>query len=129
MNDESEKRRIEDTRTGEGDTHTNELSPKDKKGITCPVFGGILRNQLPNVESIVDDMLCFTEGISIVNSEVTVKCEFDHCRDEDDEDFPLEHSHLLVAVLHLIFDTTGTCSGFEIVDVLPWQESVAESSC
>jgi hypothetical protein len=123
------KGQVEDARTGEADTHTNEVSLKDKKGITCPVCGGILRNQLPNVESIVDDMLYFTEGISIVDSEVTVKCEFDHCRDEDDEDFPLEHSHLLVAVLHLTFDTTGTCSGFEIVDVLPWQKSVAESSC
>ena len=83
----------------------------------CPVCGKELCNQLPCRESILGDSLILTEYVRIVNSEITVECRFYHERDEADEDTFLEEPHKLVAVIRLVFDNTGVCTVFDIVDI------------
>jgi len=91
----------------------------ERISISCPVCGKRLSDQLPCIGSVVEEQLYFSEYIRIVNSVITVKCIFYHERDEDDENFPLEISHPLVAVIRLVFNNSGECTEFDIVDVLP----------
>jgi hypothetical protein len=83
----------------------------------CPVCGKELCSQLPCRESILGDSLVLTKYVRIVNSEVTVECRFYHEHDEADEDTFLEEPHKLVAVIKMVFDNTGVCTVFDIVDI------------
>ena len=90
--------------------------------ISCPVCGKKLSDQLPCVEGVVEEQLYFSEYVRIVSSVVTVRLIFGHDRDEENENSSLDKPHLLVAVIKLVFDSSGECTGFNILDVLPQTE-------
>ena len=100
-----------------GYTHTGNVVQDCETVKVCPVCGKELCNQLPCRESILGDSLILTEYVRIVNSEITVECRFYHERDEADEDTFLEEPHKLVAVIRMVFDNTGVCTVFDIVDI------------
>ncbi len=77
-----------------------------------------MSDQLPCIGSVVTEQLYFSEYVQIVDSIVTVRCIFNHARDEENENSPLEISHPLVAVIRLVFNGSGECTGFDILDVL-----------
>jgi hypothetical protein len=106
---------MENMRYGEIKVET--LADKNPVSILCPVCGKKLSKHLPNMVSVVEEQIHDIENIRFVNSEVVVECDFDHCRDEEDEDFPLEVPHPLVAVIKLAFDNTGMCSQFNYLEV------------
>jgi hypothetical protein len=111
LSEDVEKVRYEETVGGE---HTYQNEPVS---ILCPVCGKKLSNQLPCMESVVEKQIYEMEDIRIVNSEVLLECGFEHYRDEEDEDFPLEVPHLLVAVIKAAFDRSGICCQFEYLEV------------
>jgi hypothetical protein len=89
----------------------------DKK-VVCPVCGSQLHEKnLVDKEGIIDDMLYSYEGVLIVDSEVTLLCECEHQYDE--EEFPIEEPHKLVAVVDAVFDGSGECTQFEITEIRP----------
>jgi hypothetical protein len=89
----------------------------DKK-VVCPVCGSQLHERnLVDAGSIVDDILYSYEGVLIVNSEVTLLCECEHRYDE--EEFPIEEPHKLVAVVDAVFDESGKCTQFDITEIRP----------
>ena len=100
-----------------GYTHTGNVVQDCETVKVCPVCGKELCNQLPCRESVLGDSLILTEYVRIVNSEVTVECRFYHERDEADEDTFIEEPHKLVAVIRMVFDSTGVCTVFDIVDI------------
>ena len=93
-----------------------------RASIACPICGKRLSDQLPCIESVVTEQLYFSEYVRIVNSIVTIRYIFSHDRDEENENSPLEISHPLVAVIRLVFNNSGECTEFDILDVLPQTE-------
>lgn len=93
---------------------TNQNEPVS---FPCPVCGKNLSNQLPCTKSVVEEQIYDMENVRIVNSEVVLECEFEHCRDEGDGNFPLEVPHPLVAVIKAAFDRSGTCCQFDYLEV------------
>jgi len=89
---------------------------ENKQSVTCPVCGGLLREQLPCMEGVLGDLFWDTKRIRIVTSEMVIECDFDHERDEEDENFPLEVPHPLEADIKMSFDK-GECTAFDILEV------------
>ncbi|MBU7025439.1 MAG: hypothetical protein HXS48_00745 [Theionarchaea archaeon] len=89
---------------------------ENKQSVTCPVCGGLLREQLPCMEGVFGDLFWDTKRIRIVTSETVIECDFDHQRDEEDENFPLDVPHPLVAEIKMSFDK-GECTAFDILEV------------
>jgi hypothetical protein len=56
-------------------------------------------------------------NLTIVDSVILIARKFFHDRDEDDGNFSLENPHPLMAVIKAVFDSAGTCTEFEILDV------------
>ena len=119
---------IERNMEEKGYTHTGSIVQNCETVKVCPVCGKELCNQLPCRESVLGDSLILTEYVCIVNSEVTVECRFYHERDEADEDTFLEEPHKLVAVIRMVFDSTGVCTVFDIVDIRVGDSSVESDS-
>lgn len=97
-----------------------EISAQKKKRFVCPVCRKSLdEDNLPDAESSIQDNLydCSNKTI-IINSKVTLKHEFPHFRDAED-DVALEFSHDLVAVIEAEFDSRGECVSFTILEILP----------
>ncbi len=67
---------------------------ENEQGIICPVCRGLLREQLPSMEGVLGGLFWDTERIRIATSEMVIECDFDHERDEENENFPLETSFL-----------------------------------
>jgi hypothetical protein len=88
-----------------------------KVSIVCPVCGGRLSDQLPDKEGVLTELFRTAENTRIVNADVIIERDFDHIRDEEDENFPLDTPHSLVAVCRLVFDGTGVCTAFDIEEV------------
>jgi hypothetical protein len=88
-----------------------------KVSIMCPVCGGRLSDQLPDKESVLTELFRTAEHTRIVNADVIIERDFDHVRDEEDENFPLDTPHPLVAVCRLAFDKRGVCTAFDIEEV------------
>jgi len=97
-----------------GDTMADKM--ENEQSVTCPVCGGLLREQLPSMEGVHGDLFWDTKRICIVTSETVIECDFDHERDEEDENFPLEVPHPLVAEIKMSFDK-GKCTAFDILEV------------
>ena len=89
---------------------------ENKQSITCPVCGGLLREHLPSMEGVLGNLFWDTKRIRIVTSEMVIECDFDHERDEEDENFPLEVPHPLEAEIKMSFDK-GECTTFDILEV------------
>jgi hypothetical protein len=111
-----------------GYTHTERVVQSCENVKVCPVCGKELCNQLPCRESVLGDSLVLTKYVRIVSSGITVECEFHHDRDEADEDTFLEEPHKLVAVIRMVFDNTGACTVFDIVDIRVGDPSVEVNS-
>jgi hypothetical protein len=88
-----------------------------KVSIMCPVCGGRLSDQLPDKEGVLTELFRTAENTRIVNADVIIERDFDHVRDEEDENFPLDTPHPLVAVCRLVFDGAGVCTAFDIEEV------------
>ena len=119
---------IERNMEEKGYTHTGNVVQDCETVKVCPVCGKELCNQLPCREGVLGDSLILTEYVRIVNSEITVECRFYHERDEADEDTFLEEPHKLVAVIKMVFDNTGVCTVFDIVDIRVGDSSVEVNS-
>jgi len=91
---------------------------ENERSVTCPVCGGMLREQLPCMEGVLGDLFWDTKRIRIVTSETVIECDFDHQRDEENENFPLDVPHPLVAEIKMLFDN-GECTTFDILEVHP----------
>ncbi|MBU7028496.1 MAG: hypothetical protein HXS48_16300 [Theionarchaea archaeon] len=89
---------------------------ENEQSVTCPVCGGLLREHLPCMEGVLGDLFWDTERIRIVTSETVIECDFDHERDEENENFPLDVPHPLVAEIKMSFDK-GECTAFDILEV------------
>jgi hypothetical protein len=108
---------VEKNMEEKGYANTGKLVQNCENVKVCPVCGKELCNQLPCRESVLGDSLVLTKYIRIVNSEITVECTFYHDHDEADEDTFLEEPHQLVAVIQMVFDSSGVCTVFDIVDI------------
>ncbi|KYK36653.1 MAG: hypothetical protein AYK19_08275 [Theionarchaea archaeon DG-70-1] len=97
-----------------GDTMIDKM--ENEQSVTCPVCGGLLREHLPCMEGVLGDLFWDTERIRIVTSETVIECDFDHERDEENENFPLDVPHPLVAEIKMSFDK-GECTAFDILEV------------
>ena len=97
-----------------GDTMIDKM--ENKQSVICPVCGGLLKEQLPCMEGVLGDLFWDTKRIRIVTSEMVIECDFDHERDEENENFPLEVPHPLVADIKMSFDK-GKCTTFDILEV------------
>ncbi|KYK32937.1 MAG: hypothetical protein AYK19_14705 [Theionarchaea archaeon DG-70-1] len=97
-----------------GDTMIDKM--ENKQSVICPVCGGLLKEQLPCMEGVLGDLFWDTKRIRIVTSETVVECDFDHERDEENDNFPLEVPHPLVADIKMSFDE-GECTAFDILEV------------
>jgi hypothetical protein len=111
-----------------GYTHTGSIVQNCEHVKVCPVCGKESCNQLPCRESVLGDSLILTKYVRIVNSEITVECRFYHEHDEADEDTFLEEPHKLVAIIKMVFDNTGVCTVFDIVDIRVSDSSVKVNS-
>ena len=97
----------------------HDCEPDAEPKVICPVCGGPLGAlNLPCKESVVEEKLYSDGDISIINSRIVVKCEFDHCRNEEDGT-SLDDPHLLVSVIDMTFDNQGECTHFAIKEVHP----------
>jgi hypothetical protein len=96
--------------------HVNGSVVRSDKEIVCPVCGRQLHDtNLVDAEGIIDDKI-YSEGeVLIVDSEVTLLCEFEHRYDEDG--VTIEGPHNLVAVVDAEFDGSGECIRFVITDI------------
>jgi len=97
-----------------GDTMIDKM--ENEQSVTCPVCGGLLREHLPCMEGVLGDLFWDTKRIRIVTSETVIECDFDHERDEENENFPLDVPHPLVAEIKMSFDK-GECTAFDILEV------------
>ena len=98
-----------DIDTGEG------LS--QERNIVCPVCKRVLHeDNLVDLKSVVEDSLYYIGGVLIVGK-VRLHCEFEHRFDE--AEISIDDPHKLVAVVDAVFDGSGKCVHFEIVEVLP----------
>jgi hypothetical protein len=100
---------MESTRNADGKTSV--------KPLTCPVCGKVLKSQLPSKTSIFEENIPFDEGTRIINSELTLECIFDHCRDEEEDDLWLENPHPVKAVVRAVINGEGECTHFEITEL------------
>jgi len=97
----------------------HDCEPDRGPKITCPVCGNPLGAlNLPCKESVVEESLYSDGNILIVNSDIVIKCEFDHCRNEEDGT-SLDDPHLLVSVIDMTFDSQGECTHFAIKEIHP----------
>ncbi len=100
-------------------TGIHDREPGTVPRFTCPVCGNPVGElNLPCEESVVNEKLYVDGGISIINSDVVIKCEFDHCRNEEDGT-PLDDPHLLVSIITITFDSQGNCTNFAIEEIHP----------
>jgi len=84
--------------------------------FVCPVCTKLLHvDNLVDCRSIVEDNLYHVGGVLIVNSRVELHCSFEHWCNEG---YTLDEPHELMAVVDAVFDRSGDCIHFEIVDIL-----------
>jgi hypothetical protein len=102
---------MEHTRNADGRTSV--------KSLICPVCGKVLKSQLPSKTSIFEENIPFEGRIRIVDSELTLECIFDHCRDEEDDDLWLENPHAVKAVIKAVINGEGECTYFEVTELCP----------
>ena len=92
----------------------------DRKGnfqsFQCPVCGGLLQKQLPDEEGVFRELFWFTEHIRFLTGGILLEFDFDHARDEEDEDSPLDVPHPLVASIRAVYEK-GVCITFGIQEV------------
>lgn len=91
--------------------------------LVCPVCKKVLHlKNLPDKESIINDNLYSEGGVRIVDSHVTLRCEFGHWVDEQGNS--LDEPHEISSVIVAEFDNKGECALFNIVEVFPLQKEV-----
>jgi hypothetical protein len=85
--------------------------------ITCPVCGKPLgKENLPSIESVILDKIYYHNGIRFVNSKLFMELEFSHYIDEE-LGVPLEDPHEVQVVVRAEFDSKGTCTTFDIIEL------------
>jgi hypothetical protein len=105
---------LKDCTQGNG---TKIISRTAKEQIVCPVCKKVVHEcDLPDRDSVITDNVYFGSGILIVDSDVTIHCEFEHSHDEQKN--VLDEYHGLIAVIRAQFNVTGECILFEIVEIL-----------
>ncbi|MGD2251090.1 MAG: hypothetical protein PVF58_22055 [Candidatus Methanofastidiosia archaeon] len=96
---------------------TKEISGIVKEKIVCPVCKNVLHAiDLPNKTGVIEENVYSEGGILIVDSTVTIHCEFEHRHNEQKK--TLDSPHELIAVIKAEFDGSGNCILFEIVEIL-----------
>ncbi|MGD2251143.1 MAG: hypothetical protein PVF58_22320 [Candidatus Methanofastidiosia archaeon] len=96
---------------------TKEISGIVKEKIVCPVCKNVLHDvDLPNKTGVIEDNVYSEGGIVIVDSAVTIHCEFEHRHNEQKK--TITNPHELIAVIKAEFDGTGICILFEIIEIL-----------
>ena len=87
-------------------------------GEICPVCGKIIsRVFLPDPQGFIKERLYQSGDVRIVSS-TTLKCDFYHFYDED-EDMTLHVPHLLTALVQADFNQKGQCIAFDILEIRP----------
>lgn len=87
-----------------------------KRHFICPVCGKPIHYMnLPDVQSVVEERIYFASKMLIANSHVEFHCDFEHYCDE--EGLPMENPHTVYGVIKTVFDSTGRCVKFEVVEV------------
>jgi hypothetical protein len=89
--------------------------------VVCPVCGKLLgEKNLPDTRSVIEEGLYYTGNICIVDSDVKVHYDFVHYIDED-TGVAVEEPHHVTAVIQAVFNSTGECTTFNILQILPAQ--------
>lgn len=87
-----------------------------KEVFVCPVCKTPLNTiNLVDAKSIVHDNLYYVGGILIADSHMCLYCDFEHRYDENGN--TLENPHPLIAKVRAVFDTSGECVHFDILEV------------
>ncbi len=94
--------------------------PPSTQGIICPICGKSLNKNVPTKSEIIDDEL-YDGEIRIINSRITIKYQFDHYYDEE-ENMTMEKPHQLTVFIGAAFDSTGVCTVFDILEIRPGEE-------
>lgn len=93
------------------------LQDSSTPDIICPVCGKSLNKNVPTKNEIIEDEL-YDGEIRIINSHVTIKYQFDHYYDEE-ENMTMEEPHRLTVFIGAEFDSTGECTAFDILEIYP----------
>lgn len=90
---------------------------EEPKRFICPVCGKSLGDQnLPDIEGVIEEQVYYVKTFQIITSRVTLVYTFDHYYDEE-EDMPMEEPHSVTSVIDTVFDRSGRCTSFDILEV------------